>query len=297
MDKGGVIYKITNKVNGKIYIGQTVREIQARWRVHKHCAKRGHGGAIYNAMRKYGISNFEISVVCSANSVEELNQLEKLCVAEYNSLAPNGYNLRTGGDRYEYTDESRKKMSESHKGKPNGRKKGVDFLSPEAREKARQKSIGRIPWNFGKHMPEEYCKKLSESRKGQVGHFKGKRLSEEHIQKLRDAWKRRKPVSDETKKKLSTVLKGKNLGKHHTEETKQILRIASTGNKNSLGYHPTEEQRKNMSIAHVGKKDSDETRKRKTEAQKKRWAERKAMGLGHLGKLNEVKTETIDGLF
>ena len=52
-----LIYKITNTVNGKIYVGQTVRTLEERKWQHINTAKNGHKNHLYNAMRKYGIEN------------------------------------------------------------------------------------------------------------------------------------------------------------------------------------------------------------------------------------------------
>lgn len=126
------IYKITNLVNNKIYIGQTTRSIEDRW--NGHCTCSPERSAIAAAIQKYGSSNFKIEELIKVDSQEELNLLEKKYVEEFNSLAPNGYNLKEGGDQLgsRYTDiskqkmrnaklgtsvpeETRQKMSESHK--------------------------------------------------------------------------------------------------------------------------------------------------------------------------------------
>ena len=67
-----IIYKITNKINGKVYIGQTIRSLEIRKRGHIQCAEQGMNRHLYNAMRKYGIENFEFEEMCKANSKSEL---------------------------------------------------------------------------------------------------------------------------------------------------------------------------------------------------------------------------------
>lgn len=87
------IYKITNKVNGKIYIGQTSSSLEIRWRGHKDRSKTKCNYPLYRSIRKYGIENFHIELLQSCNSREELLNLEIDYIKKLNSLAPNGYNL------------------------------------------------------------------------------------------------------------------------------------------------------------------------------------------------------------
>ena len=98
------IYKIENKLNGKIYIGKTLKTIQERWKEHCHdfkrerCEKR----PLYSAMNKYGIENFFIEEIeqCEANI---LSEREKYWIEYYNSFKY-GYNATTGGDGRSYLD-------------------------------------------------------------------------------------------------------------------------------------------------------------------------------------------------
>lgn len=87
------IYKITNKVNNKVYIGETNRTIDIRWRQHKNRAEDiSNKEYLYCAIRKYGIENFEIEEI-DVCPPEERFALETKYILAYNSLAPNGYNL------------------------------------------------------------------------------------------------------------------------------------------------------------------------------------------------------------
>lgn len=89
------IYKITNKINGKTYVGQTNSTISKRWR--EHCQCQSHCSILSRAIAKYGESNFIIEEIDGANSQTELNYKEWLYVFKNNSLVPSGYNLREGG--------------------------------------------------------------------------------------------------------------------------------------------------------------------------------------------------------
>lgn len=123
----GTIYLLENVINGKAYVGQTVQPFHRRM-AHHLCA--GHL-CIDEAIRKYGIENFKITTMnCSE---KYLDWMEQKWIKEMNSLAPNGYNLDSGGHETKHhseetirkmskprvkrlSDEIRKKMSESHKG-------------------------------------------------------------------------------------------------------------------------------------------------------------------------------------
>ena len=93
----GRIYKITNNVNGKLYIGQTIYPLSYRYTNHLSDARNGRGYAMASAIRKYGQDNFSIELVeeCDENL---LNDLEVKYIKQYNSMTPNGYNLTHGGD-------------------------------------------------------------------------------------------------------------------------------------------------------------------------------------------------------
>lgn len=89
----GYIYKITNKVNGKSYIGQTRYTIEFRWRQHLHKKDNTY---FHNAIRKYGADNFIVEKLEECN-IEDLNEREIYYIAKYNTFK-DGYNLTIGGD-------------------------------------------------------------------------------------------------------------------------------------------------------------------------------------------------------
>ena len=90
-----IIYKITNLINNKIYIGETIRNLNVRWNEHKSEALGGRHGYTYhlhNAMRKYGIDNFTIEIIDNCPD-EERFLLESEYIQRYNSINPEiGYN-------------------------------------------------------------------------------------------------------------------------------------------------------------------------------------------------------------
>ena len=96
------IYKITNKLNGKIYIGKTNRSIKERF--EEHCKDRlkrvKEKRPLYSAMNKYGVENFSIKLVEETDIPEER---EKYWI-EYFGSFKNGYNATLGGDGKPYID-------------------------------------------------------------------------------------------------------------------------------------------------------------------------------------------------
>lgn len=88
------IYKITNLVNNKIYIGQTVHP-NKRWWEHQQKAKTHYDDyPIHLAINKYGVKNFSFEIL---EWTEDYNNEEARLIKEYNSISPNGYNLIEGG--------------------------------------------------------------------------------------------------------------------------------------------------------------------------------------------------------
>lgn len=107
------VYLITNTINGKRYVGQTAQSLKMRW--WQHCNQK-NCHHLSRAILKYGKENFIIESIVDAPTRELANEFEKEYIARYCTLAHNGYNLTTGGDRYEMTQATREKMSRAHSG-------------------------------------------------------------------------------------------------------------------------------------------------------------------------------------
>lgn len=101
-----IIYKITNKINNKVYIGLTTQAIETRWKQHVQTAfNEGHPDSqtvFKKAIRKYGPDNFKIEIIDEADNLEHLKQLEQYWIKYYNSYIGwdncQGYNSTYGGD-------------------------------------------------------------------------------------------------------------------------------------------------------------------------------------------------------
>ncbi len=232
----GVVYILTNKLNGMMYIGQT-ENLERRIKHHLNAAKRvgsrNEGQPIVHAIREFGIDTFECSVLetVTAETKSELRNLlderEKFYIAKYNATE-NGYNITIGGRGmlgYIPTESARLAISKANRGRT---------ISEEHKDAVRQSSIrmwsndeyrqfmsermsgkgnpmygvhlsGELNPNFGKPMSEETKRKLSAAKMGHPG----TPLSEGHKKKLIEAAKR--PKSAEHRRKLSESLKGREL--------------------------------------------------------------------------------------
>lgn len=150
-----IIYKITNKVNGKLYIGLTSVSLRERWTNHKSNCKNAakYTSALYCAMRKYGLENFSVDQIDTASTLEELNIKEQTYIKAFNTLAPNGYNLDDGGGVQNCHPDTRAKISATLKGRPiknrmNGAPKGRP-VSIERRKLISQTMMGKAqPWKY-----------------------------------------------------------------------------------------------------------------------------------------------------
>lgn len=160
----GRIYLVTNTVNGKQYIGQTITKY----------SKQGHGHAIRDAYKKYGRKNFTYETICDGITCRNfLDWSEKFWIKVFNSLQPNGYNLEEGGRRYKNV---------SHK--PNLGKKA----SAETRAKMSQSqkeywsSLITHP-NKGRKASEETRLKMSQSHRGRKQSDEERKIRSEAIKK------------------------------------------------------------------------------------------------------------------
>lgn len=88
------VYKITNKINGKIYIGIS-NNPKRRWQEHISCGSIGSYSLIHTAIKKYGVKNFTFEII---DWFEDYEEKEKYYIEYYRSLVPYGYNISAGGN-------------------------------------------------------------------------------------------------------------------------------------------------------------------------------------------------------
>lgn len=98
----GVLYKVTNNINDKVYIGKTYQNLNARILQHKSEAKRSNNRKFYRAINKYGFENFNFEVISELE--EGTLELEEIKLIEYYNSYFNGYNSTLGGDGKRYLD-------------------------------------------------------------------------------------------------------------------------------------------------------------------------------------------------
>lgn len=150
------IYIITNKINNKKYIGQTTLTIKERFT--RHCWRSTFlkdNQIIPKAIEKYGKENFQIFEIDYADSLEEANRKEVYWGIFYNSLSPNGYNLKLGGRKYAaMAQETKDKIGKAHKGRK---------ASPETIKRLSESHMGF-------KVSDETREKMSKINKGKKPH-------------------------------------------------------------------------------------------------------------------------------
>jgi group I intron endonuclease len=92
------VYLVTNKENGKQYVGQTVRTLEQRWNSHVSYAMRGKGHYFAHAIKAYGPEQFTIETLHVCESKEEMDFTEIFYIELLNTRRPAGYNLTAGGE-------------------------------------------------------------------------------------------------------------------------------------------------------------------------------------------------------
>ena len=206
------IYMHKNKINGKIYIGQTCQKPEYRW------GKEGKGyeqcPLFYAAIQKYGWNNFEHIIISTGLSAEEANLKEQELISFYKTTQKEfGYNLQKGGNNRTINEDARKKLSFSTTNRwkdPEFKKYFSDLMKqkwqdPTYREKIIKSKTGQS------HISEEGKKRISEARKKYI---------EEH----------------------GTPTQGKG----HSEATKQKIRESMLGEKNPMYGKTTSDKQKQI---------------------------------------------------
>jgi len=255
----GEIYVIRNRVNGKLYVGQTTQGVAYRWKGHIKGLGNGrtyHG--LKGAMEKYGVENFSLDVLDTADTREGLDAKERAWIASLGSLVPGGYNLKDGGQEgsaysaesrernrqtqlgKKHTAESKAKMSAARKGKPK---------SPEHVAKVRAALLGRRPSDAAMARSREVCtgRKMSdEFKENNRRKHLGKKDSDATREKKRLALLGRK-FSDASIAKMKATkntpealeaARLRSTGKRHSPETKAKIGAASRNRKPTFGRSP-----------------------------------------------------------
>ena len=214
----GIIYRATNVINGKCYIGQTVHSLAKRISGHLNISNCGAETAFHKAIRKYDIDSFKWEVLCECLSREELNAQEIFFIKKYNAYGNGGYNMSYGGESNDgwvpsdTTIENFKKASKKRWAKKSEREKtscAVKKLykdNPKLREYINNK-IRKITQS------EEYKKKKSEEarKRWQKEDYRNKRLklaqNKGYRKRLSSSIKKSWANDDERRKNTSILMK------------------------------------------------------------------------------------------
>lgn len=240
------IYRIRNRLNGKVYVGQTWGTLKKRFKDHRTCT---YCSKLYGALRKWGHENFFIELVIVAHTQTVADYWESHFIQKWDTIR-SGYNLREGGSRGRMSEESKRKISAANKGKVlsaehiakmSASSKG-HAVSPETRAKLAEASRGKTPSketrakigakSKGHVTSEETKAKMSATKKGHAvseetrakiaAALRGRKPTPETIAKLSQARKGRSP-SPETRAKISSTLTGHSV----SEETRQKISVAN----------------------------------------------------------------------
>lgn len=232
----GYIYKTTNKVNGKIYIGQKKSN---KFLENKYL---GSGKILKSAVKKYGVENFSVELVCWCGTKIELDNAEKDLIKQNNSRCPNiGYNIAYGGEggdlvtclSKEDNNKFREKisklnkmgivgnkgkhLSEEHKNKirlaNTGKKHSEEWINNQ-----REKVKGLPAWNRGLTIEDERVRKYVH-KKGEYKHTAETRLK---ISKSRKGIKPNIKDKDKWRETLSKALTGRKLSESHAEKCRKV---------------------------------------------------------------------------
>lgn len=258
-----IVYKITNRINGKVFIGYTIYPLHIRKKLQIYEATKDTSGFLYDAISRYGSNNFSWSILEYCNKRSESFKCREFYIKKYNSMNRNhGYNCQSGGQYFSLVEESKEKMKESRFNLP-------EHIKNKIKEAARKSATGRVD------TPETRQKRI-DSHTGEKNYMFGRHRSAKTKKKIGEA-NRDKVRSLEVRKKMSEANKGEKnymFGRHHSAET--IAKIVKT----KTGSRASKQARKNMSIAksgenhpQYGKHPTSEALVNMSIAQKKRYAD------------------------
>ncbi len=247
-----VIYKITNVVNWKGYVGQTTTGLGQRVASYRYEARstKEKKHLIADAIAKYGLEHFIFQIIEVCKSISDLDDRERFWIAACGTRSPRGYNLTPGGSGHKsITPETRLKMSLARKGKP-GRP-----LTDEHKKKMLQGRRNSTLTGWSDERRRQYSVRFS----GSNSTFFGKKHSDVTKEKIRKG-KLGIPVhDDEWKQEHSLRVRGEknywfgktgsshwNFGKQLSPETKK--KIGAANSKLLRGMKHSEARRANTSI-------------------------------------------------
>lgn len=202
------IYKITNLINGKIYIGQS-KNCEKRFSEHRTSEHNQH---LLRAYEKYGFENFSFEIIEEARE-SELDDLEEKYIKEYDSMNPSiGYNKRSGGGRPRFSEETAEKIKKNRWTSEQRalvsarqrdplldaeRRKAISDHYQNLSEEEKQKRKDQLNMHVGKKRSEETKNRMSESQKKVDRSAKKSEESNlKRSEKMKELWARRKELKN-----------------------------------------------------------------------------------------------------
>lgn len=182
------LYRITNQLNGKVYIGQSSNP-EYRWKQHKYDSQRTEPVQyIHRAIAKYGIKNFVFDVIAGCKTQEDADCAEDQLIIQYNSRnKENGYNLKAGGSHGDHSEETKQKIREAtlqqiaEKGHP---ARGYEWTE----EQRANMSAVQFALDKGIIYNKEVRQKMSESH---VGIKDSEETKQRKSESAKEAWEKR----------------------------------------------------------------------------------------------------------
>lgn len=204
----GIVYKVENLVNHKVYVGKTIRTLAERKRQHLFDSKIEGRSYFHNAIHKNGKDNFVWYILEENKDENTLFELEKKYIAEYKSNDPEfGYNLTIGGEgvagRIIPKEENERRS-----------RAVTAYLTGKPKSEETKRKISET--KTGKKLSEEHKRNMSIAMSGDKNPMYGKspnwgkKYSEEHKNRISQGLKGRH-LSEETKRKISETKKRRNI--------------------------------------------------------------------------------------
>lgn len=275
----GCLYQLTSP-GGKSYIGISSKSTEDRWAKHtEHAFGKRNAGALYAALRKYGVESFKVKTLVIADDWDYLCEIEKRAIVAFGTKSPNGYNITDGGEGTVgriIDDEERSNISAGQKRRFENPdeleklRKRTQAFSPELRQRIKEKATAtmrtpefreRASVKSKKQFSDPVMrKKLGDAVRAAVTPEMRAIQSERMVKVMSDP-ERRKAVSDATK-----------VGMRNPETAAKVKAAAQRRSADP-------EWRARISASKTGKKiapRSDIAKQRQSEGMKAAWARRKA---------------------
>lgn len=210
-----IIYKAENKINGKVYIGQTSKSLEERKKIHLKDSKGNSHYVFHRALRKYGDENFKWSILSENNNIDKINAMEKFYIMAYRKITV-CYNSTDGGGGIlgmKHSDETKIKIKEKRK---------HQIISDDTRKKLSEIRSGR-------KLSDYHRKRIAECRMGQ-------KHSQESLKKMSLNKKNRIIVAQISKEDNSIIKIFDSINKAEIETGINHIGAAAKNNKKAGGY-------------------------------------------------------------